>query len=68
MARVDQPLAQLIRSIGDAFFPPLVDDADEARARGDTSLADYYEVSGGQSKDFPEKVLESKLLDSGTPC
>eukprot|EP00884_Botryococcus_braunii_P012059 jgi/Botrbrau1/20854/Bobra.0156s0078.1 len=57
MARLDRPLALLIRSLGDAFFPPLIREAEEARARGDEVLADYYEFSGGQPKDFPEKVM-----------
>jgi hypothetical protein len=56
MTGVDEPLAEVIRCMGDAFLPSLKDDAEKARAAGDVPLATYYDFSGGQTKDLPEKV------------
>lgn len=58
MATVDKSLEQVILSLADAYWPPMIREAEEARSRGDASLAKYYEFSGGQLPGLPEKVLD----------
>lgn len=70
MATVDKPLEQVILSLADAYFPSLTREAEEARSRGDASLAKYYEFGGSQLPGLPEKVIafvpdDTSLTESG---